>query len=250
MNTSADAIRSALVTGASRGIGRGIALDLAQQGYGLTISSRSAEELEATTDDLRHAGAPQVVVHACDLADRAALPALVVAHGEAFGSMNALVLSGGVGTAGAFEQLSQPRIDKTLAVNLTSTIALVQQALPLLRTAAATARNGSRVVILSSIAGVYAEAGLAVYGASKAALVSLASSLNAEESGNGVMFTAVAPAYVATDMSAWITDRIPANTMIPVADVVAVVRTLLELGPQTSITDIVVSRSGASPYSA
>jgi 3-oxoacyl-[acyl-carrier protein] reductase len=250
MKTPVPPTRTALVTGASRGIGHGLALDLAQQGYGLTISSRSAEDLEPTADELRRAGAPQVVVHACDLADREALPALVTAHHEAFGSMDALMLSGGVGTAGVFEQLSPQRIDKTLAVNLTSTIALVQQALPLLRTAAADSQNGARVVILSSITGVYAEAGLAVYGASKAALVSLAVSLNAEESGNGVMFTAVAPAYVATDMSAWITEQIPSDSMIPVADIVALVRTLLALGQHTSITNIVVSRSGASPYSA
>lgn len=242
--------KTALVTGASRGIGRGIALDLAQQGYGLTITSRSTEDLESTAGELRTVGAREVVTHACDLADQAALPALVAAHRKNFGDMDALVLSGGVGTAGAFEHLSQRRIDKTLAVNLNSTFAIIQQALPLLRTASKASENGSRVVLLSSITGVYAEAGLAVYGASKAALVSLAGSLNAEESVNGVMFTALAPAYVATDMSAWVSDQVPVETMIPVADIVAVVRMLLCLTSNTSITEIVVSRSGASPYSA
>jgi short-subunit dehydrogenase len=243
-------MKTALVTGASRGIGNGVARDLARQGYGLTVSSRSDADLDELAEALLAQGAPTVVRHAVDLADRDELPALVAAHRKAFGSMDALILAGGVGTAGAFETLSERRVDKTLAVNLTSTIALLQQALPLLREAAAASERGSRVVLFSSITGVYAEAGLAVYGASKAALVSLAASLNAEESGNGVMFTAIAPAYVATDMSAWTTDTVPAETMIPVEDIVTLVRALLKLGRRTSITDLVLSRSGANPYSA
>jgi len=74
--------------------------------------------------------------------------------------------------------------------------------------------------------------------------------LNAEESANGVMATAIAPAYVATDMSAWTADTIPAETMISVHDVVAVVRMLLEFGAVTSLTKVVLSRSGTSGFSA
>lgn len=243
-------MRTALITGASRGIGKGIARELARQGYGLTVSSRSESDLEDLAAVLVADGSPRVVRHAVDLADRDGLPALVAVHKQAFDTMDALVLSGGVGTAGKFETLDARRIDKTMAVNVTSTIALLQHALPLLRQAGATSDRGARVVLLSSITGVYAEAGLAVYGASKATLLSLASSLNAEESGNGVMFTAVAPAYVDTDMSAWKTDTIPAETMIPVEDIVTVVRALLDLGRRTSITGVVLSRSGANPYSA
>lgn len=113
-------------------------------------------------------------------------------------------------------------------MNLTSTISLIQALLPLLRTAAASGDRGARVILLSSIAGRYAEAGLAVYGSSKAAVASLAGALNTEASGGGVTFTAIAPAYVDTDMSAWTTDRIPAEEMIPVDDDISVVRILLD----------------------
>jgi NAD(P)-dependent dehydrogenase (short-subunit alcohol dehydrogenase family) len=165
--------------------------------------------------------------------------------------MDALILSGGVGTGGPLESLPPHSVDKTIAVNLTSAITIVQTALPLLRAAAAADRKrGARVVALSSITGVHAEPGLAVYGASKAALISLMETLNAEESANGVMATAIAPAYVATDMSAWTADTIPAETMISVHDVVAVVRMLLEFGAVTSLTKVVLSRSGTSGFSA
>jgi 3-oxoacyl-[acyl-carrier protein] reductase len=239
------------VTGASRGIGRGIALELAQQGFGLTVSSRREEDLDALTDELGRSGAPEVVRAAADLSDRESLAAVVDRHRQTFGTMDVLVLAGGVGTGGPLQTLPASRVDKTLAVNLTSAIALVQRALPLLRAAAELHEEyGARVIALSSISGVHPEPGLAVYGASKAALVSLMETLNAEESSNGVMATAIAPAYVATDMSSWVTDRIPVETMIPVADVVAVVRMLVALGASTSLTRVVLSRSRGLPHTA
>jgi 3-oxoacyl-[acyl-carrier protein] reductase len=81
-------------------------------------------------------------------------------------------------------------------------MALVQQSLPLLREAANhDSRTGAKVIGLASITGVYVEAGLGIYGATKAALLSLIETVNLEESGNGVTATAIAPAYVDTDMS-------------------------------------------------
>ncbi|MGD9958092.1 SDR family NAD(P)-dependent oxidoreductase [Nocardioides sp.] len=244
-------MRTALVTGASRGIGRGIAFELARQGFGLTVTSRRDEDLGRLAAELTVAGAPRVVRVAADLSDRTSPAAIVEHHRQAFGAMDCLILSGGVGTGGPLEELPAARVDKTIAVNLTSAITLVQAGLPLLRAAAVARReHGARVIALSSISGVHAEPGLAVYGASKAALISLMEALNAEESGNGVMATAVAPAYVATDMSAWVTDALPVEAMIPVDDVVAVVRMLLGLGATTSLTKIVLSRSGTTGLSA
>ncbi|MCW2604435.1 MAG: putative 3-oxoacyl-[acyl-carrier-protein] reductase, partial [Pseudonocardiales bacterium] len=67
----------------------------------------------------------------------------------------------------------------------------------------------SRIVALSSIEGVFPESGLAAYGASKAALISLIRSINVEENGNGVLATAISPAFVATELSAWATESVP-----------------------------------------
>ncbi|MGF6888670.1 NAD(P)-dependent dehydrogenase (short-subunit alcohol dehydrogenase family) [Nocardia sp. GAS34] len=116
--------------------------------------------------------------------------------------------------------------------------------------AAADPGRGAKVIALSSLTGVYAEAGLAVYGAAKAALISLIATLNAEESSHGVTATTIAPGYVDTEMSAWIHDRIPPDRMLAVSDVVELVDALLRLSSRAVVPNIVVSRAGTDGYRA
>jgi 3-oxoacyl-[acyl-carrier protein] reductase len=242
-------VKTALVTGASRGIGRGIALSLARQGFGLTVTSRTTSDLEALAIELREAGSPQVAQRAADMADRDSLSALVGLHETTYGTMSALVVNAGMGTAGPVASFKVGRLDKTLEVNFTSAFVLIQAALPLLRGwAESDPETGSKIIGLSSITGAYAEAGMAVYGASKAALLSLIEAVNLEESDKGVTATAIAPAFVETDMTAWATDEVPADTMIRVSDVVRVVEMVVGLSRNASITRIVMARSGTSGY--
>lgn len=240
---------SALVTGASRGIGLGIAEMLARKGYGLTLAARDPARLADAAARLREIGAPETRVVPGDVADPDYPAALAAAHRDAFGGMRCLVLNAGVGTAGPIADYPLRRFDKTVAVNLRAPFALLAECLPMLREHAS-AGGGARVLALSSITGVYAEGGLAAYGATKAALASLVETLNVEESGNGVAATAICPGYVETDMSAWVTDRVPAESMIPVADVVGLAEALVELSPRTVVSQIVVHRAGTSGYIA
>lgn len=243
--------RAALVTGASRGIGLGIATRLASLGYSLTISARSEQRLGEVAAELTAAGAPRVIAVAGDLADPDVVSALVQRHADELGPMKALVVNAGVGTAGAIDEYSMRRFDKTLAVNVRAPFQLLQQCLPLLRQgAAADPGRGAKVIALSSITGVYQEAGLGVYGATKAALISLVSTFNSEESGNGVTATAISPAYVDTDMSEWIRDRIAAEQMIEVGDIVEIVDSLLRLSSRAVVPSIVVSRAGTNGFCA
>lgn len=243
--------RSALVTGASRGIGRSIALRLARKGYGVTITARGEDALGAVAEELAAAGAPQVEVVAADSADRDAVADVAKTHRERFGAMDALVLNAGVGTAGSLEETDLRRLDKTFDVNFVSAAILIRESLDMLRRAAELPRsNGSRIIALSSITGVFAEPGLGVYGASKAALLSLIETTNLEEAGNGVTATAIAPAFVDTDMSAWVSNVIEPGSMIPTSDVVDVVEMLLGLSGNSVIGRIVMSRAGTSGYCA
>jgi 3-oxoacyl-[acyl-carrier protein] reductase len=245
------ATRSALITGASRGIGLQIARHLAAQGMGLTITSRTQSDLDALVPVLRDLGAPEVVAVAADMADVEALPDLVARHAAAFTDLSALIVNAGVGTAGDVADYPLRRLDKTLAVNFRAPFALIQAAIPLLRTAAARHEAvGANIVVMSSITGVHAERGLAAYGATKAATVSLVEALNAEESEHGVIATAIAPGYVDTDMSDWIKDRIPAESMIPAEDVALLVGSLLSLSRRTVIGRVVMTRAGTDGYRA
>ncbi|MGW6332937.1 SDR family NAD(P)-dependent oxidoreductase [Nocardia rhamnosiphila] len=243
--------KTALISGATRGIGLGISTLLARQGYALTLTARDGERLDAVAAELRAAGAADIVTVAADMAEGEGIERVLGAHAERFDALSALILNAGVGTAGALADASMRRFDKTLAVNLRAPVQLIQGALPMLRAgAAADSGRGAKVIALASMAGVYAEAGLAVYGAAKAALISLIATLNAEESPNGVTATTIAPGYVDTEMSAWIHDRIPPKRMLAVNDVVEMVDALLRLSSRAVVPNIVMSRAGTDGYHA
>jgi 3-oxoacyl-[acyl-carrier protein] reductase len=242
--------RSALVTGATRGIGYGIAHRLAEHGFALTVTARDEGRLATAASEFRDAGAVDVTCVAADLAAETAVTGIVEAHRAVAESLDVLVLNAGVGTAGPIGEFPRHRYDKTLAVNLTAPFMLLQECLPLLREGAAKNPNGAKVVALGSITGVYAEAGLAVYGAAKAAVNSLIDTLNVEESGNGVAGTAIAPAFVDTDMSAWTRETIPRESMIGVSDIVEITDMLLRLSRTAVVPRIVVGRAGTDGYRA
>jgi 3-oxoacyl-[acyl-carrier protein] reductase len=242
---------SALVTGASRGIGLGIALRLARHGHGLTVAARDQQRLEAVEEELRAAGASDVQPIAGDIADETYLVELVAAHAARFGSVDALILNAGVGSAGPMADFHPRRFDKQVTLNLRAPFVLLQQAMPLLRkAAAATPSRGAKVVALSSITGVYAEPDLAVYGATKAALMSLIRSVNREEARHGVCATAISPAYVDTDMAAYVHERIPAAEMILVADIVEMVDACLRLSARAAVPEIVMARASTEGHGA
>jgi 3-oxoacyl-[acyl-carrier protein] reductase len=244
-------MRSAVVTGASRGIGLGIARRLAERGHALTINARDAERLESVAVDLREAGSPEVLVVAGDAASESDMQRVVDQHAGRFGALSALVLGAGVGSAGPIAEYPLSRWDRQFTVNTRSAFVLIRQALPLLRaTAAAEPDRGAKIIALSSIGGVYAEPGLAAYGAAKAALRSLCQSVNVEESAAGISATAIAPGYVDTDMSAWIHEQVPPESMIAVGDIVALVDGLLQMSARAVVPEVVVTRAGTTGYGA
>ena len=221
---------SALVTGGSSGIGLALAHMLREDGYDLTLVARRPDKLEAAAAEL---GAFSV---AANLTDTDACVGVVSAHAERWGGMDVLVNSAGLGVGGPFAELDTKRMDLQLDVNLRSTLIVTRESLPLLRA------SKGHVVTIASIAGTIPVPGLAVYGATKAALVSFTGSLNREEAEHGVRATAVCPAFVATPMTDW--TGLPPEEMIQVEDVVALVRTVLRLSPRARVPQVVVERVG------
>ncbi|MCC3329536.1 SDR family NAD(P)-dependent oxidoreductase [Nocardia abscessus] len=237
--------RTALVTGGSRGIGAEVARRLAGEGYHLTLAARTAETLEETAARLRGETGAEVHPVVAQMNDLDQVRALVRAHEERFGGMNALVLSAGTGTAGNVADLAAKAYERMLDVNFRAPLTLIQAALPLLRKSAETDwERGAKIIALASITGVAGEAGLAAYGATKAALISLCETVSLEESGNGVSATAVSPGYVDTDMTAWKRDVLDRSAMLTPGDVAGMVLAITRLSRNAVVPNIVLSRAG------
>ena len=128
---------------------------------------------------------------------------------------------------------------------------LIQECLPALRNVAASRpERGARIVAIASLTGIASEPGLAVYAATKAALISLCQSVNVEESASDVTATAISPGYVDTEMSSWVRDRIDPGEMIEPGDIAELVLALTRLSARAVVPGIVVARRGRTQWQA
>ena len=231
--TSSSENRAALVTGGSSGIGLAIARMLGQEGFGLTLVGRRPEKVEAAAAEL---GAHAV---AANLASPEGCEPVVPAHIERWGRLDVLVNSAGVGIARSVDQIEPKDAGLQIAVNLGATLLVTHDAIPHLR------KTRGLIVNLASIAGNMPTPGLAVYGATKAAVIQLTTTLNRELEDDGVRATAISPGFVDTAMTTW--TGLPSEEQIQPDDIAEIVRTLLRLSPRARIPNVVVERLGEEP---
>lgn len=189
--------RVALVTGGDRGIGRAIALALADQGAHVAVSFRSrAPEAAAAVEEIRSRRRRAASVRA-DLALEGEVERMVAAAAEAVGPIDLLVSNAGVGTAADLDALDAALFDRTLAVNLRAAFLATQAVLPGMRS-----RRFGRLLYVSSTA---AQVGGIIgphYAASKAGLVGLAHAYASLLAREGITANVIAPALVETEMIA------------------------------------------------
>jgi NAD(P)-dependent dehydrogenase (short-subunit alcohol dehydrogenase family) len=223
---------SALVTGGSSGIGLAIARMLRDEGYDLTLASRTAAKIEAAAAEI---GAHPVTA---DVGKEDDCVRVVSEHRERFGGMDVLVNSAGIGIAGTVESLQTKHLDLQLNINLRGLLLVSREAIPLLK------ETKGWIVNLASIAGTTPTPGLTVYGATKAAVIALTRSQNAELDGDGVRAIALCPGFVDTAMAAW--SGLTAEEMIQPEDCAEIVRMCLRLSPRARIPQVVVERVGSS----
>ena len=226
--------RAALVTGGSSGIGLAIARMLRDEGFELTIASRTLEKVEAAAAELDALGIQ------ANLADEDDCMRIVAEHRERFGGLDVLVNSGGIGIGGRVEELVTKHVDLQLGVNLRGLLLVTREAIPLLK------ESRGWIVNLASIAGTTATPGLTVYGATKAAVIALTRSLNAELDGDGVRAIALCPGFVDTPMAEW--SGLEADEMIRPEDCAEVVRMCLRLSPLARIPQVVIERVGSGTH--
>jgi NAD(P)-dependent dehydrogenase (short-subunit alcohol dehydrogenase family) len=222
---------SALVTGGSSGIGLAIARMLRDEGFDLTLASRTTEKVEAAAAEI---GAHPVTA---DMGKEEDCIRVVSEHRERFGGMDALVNSAGIGIAGTVESLQTKHLDLQLNINLRGLLLVSREAIPLLK------ETKGWIVNLASIAGTTPTPGLTVYGATKAAVIALTRSQNAELDGDGVRAIAICPGFVDTAMAAW--SGLEADEMIQPEDCAEIVRMCLRLSPRARIPQVVVERVGS-----
>jgi NAD(P)-dependent dehydrogenase (short-subunit alcohol dehydrogenase family) len=190
--------RVALITGASRGIGRAIARGYANEGAAVAVTARSAGDLESLVQEIRQSGGKALAIPA-DLAD-VAVPARVVQQVVAsFGTIDILVNNAGIGSSSS----PRPVVDfddafwhKTLALNLTAPYLLTKAVLPVLL-----AKKWGRVINIASINGKLPAIHGAAYTASKHGLLGLTRTLALEVARDGITVNAICPGPVHTEMN-------------------------------------------------
>jgi NAD(P)-dependent dehydrogenase (short-subunit alcohol dehydrogenase family) len=222
---------AALVTGGSSGIGLAIARMLREEGFELTLVSRRPEKVEAAAAELGAAGV------AANMAEPEDCERIVTEHRDRFGRLDMLVNSAGIGIGDRVEDLPLKHLDLQLDVNLRGLFLVTQAAIPLLRD------SRGWIVNLASIAGTLPTPGLATYGATKAAVIALTRSLNAELDADGVRAIAICPGFVDTPMAQW--SGLEPEDMIRPEDCAEVVRMCLRLGPNARIPQVVIERVGS-----
>jgi NADP-dependent 3-hydroxy acid dehydrogenase YdfG len=225
----------AVVTGASSGIGRAIALSLSSQGVALGLVGRRLGMIEAVAETARET-APRVLCYRTDLTSDEDIRKLSVHLQQDFGYIDVLIHSAGAISLGHLEAAPVQDLDWQYRINLRAPYVLTQALLPLLRS-----RRG-QIVFINSSAGLNARANMGQYAATKAALKALADSLREEVNSEGLRILSVYPGRTASPMQAAVHKMegkiYHAERLMQPEDVASVVINALELSRSAEVTDI------------
>lgn len=231
----------ALVTGASSGIGEGIATMLAAEGVRVALVARREHELQRVADTIGHHGGTALVAPA-DLRDEQALRAVVEQTRTHLGPIDILVNSGGIVETTPIHALDLPAWDDCLAVNLRAPVLLCAAVLPSMRE-----RQRGSIVNIASEAGAIVYAGMGAYAISKHGLRVLTDLIQDENQEQGVKAWAICPGYTDTPMvAAWDPEANP-HHFLQVGEVVDVVRFLLTQGANVKMGPEILIRTMRNP---
>ncbi|MEK7880155.1 MAG: SDR family NAD(P)-dependent oxidoreductase, partial [candidate division NC10 bacterium] len=188
--------RVAIVTGASRGIGRVVALCLAEDGASVVVSGRDAARVETAAKEMEALGAPVLGV-AADVARREDVDRLVDSTRERFGRIDILVNNAGITRDALLIRMKDEDWDQVLSVNLRGAFLMTRAVGKVMMR-----QKGGRIINIASVAGAMGNAGQVNYSAAKAGLIGMTKAAARELAHWGILVNAVAPGLIDTDMSA------------------------------------------------
>ena len=195
--------KTALITGASQGLGAAMALRLAKDGFNIAINCRGEYELENGGKQTQQA-CQELGVEAecflCDVSKFDACKEMVAAVKERFGTIDVLVNNAGITKDGLMMRMSEAQWDAVLTVNLKSAFNFIHAVTPIMAR-----QKGGSIINMSSVVGVSGNAGQCNYSASKAGMIGLAKSIAKEMGPRGIRANAIAPGFIMTEM----TDKLP-----------------------------------------
>ena len=193
----------AIVTGASQGLGKAVAVGLGMNGAMVACIARNAENLAATVQEIEAAGGKGQAV-ACDVTDREATAAAIKGIAEEHGRLDILVNNAGITRDKLMRGMSDDEWDSVIATNLTSCFVCCRAAAGIMRK-----KKYGRIINMASISGLMGNPGQANYSASKAGMIGMTRTMSKELVSRGVTVNAVAPGFIASEM----TDAIPAGIL-------------------------------------
>lgn len=191
--------RAAVVTGSTRGIGREIARELAAAGMNVVVNSSSEKSLpaaEALAAEIAGRFGVEAVAVAANVADEAEANALIAAATDAFGRVDVLVNNAGITRDGLAARMSDADFDAVIDINLKGTFHCCRAAAKVMMK-----QRWGRIINMSSVVGVYGNAGQVNYAASKAGVIGMTKTLAKELARRNITANAVAPGFIATDMT-------------------------------------------------
>ena len=199
--------KTALITGATRGIGKGIALKFASEGANIAFTGRGANEnmlaaLEATRQEVEALGV-KCIAYASDAANFAQTEETVKKVKEDFGSIDILVNNAGITKDGLMLRMTEEQWDTVINANLKSAFNFIHACLPIMMR-----QRGGSIINMSSVVGVHGNAGQANYAAAEAGMIALAQSVAQEMGPKGIRVNTIAPGFIETAMTEALPDEI------------------------------------------
>ncbi len=234
--------RVALVTGASRGIGRGISLMLADSGVHVILTARSMDKLQKVKEEITSRGGNATVIPA-DIAKEQDIKTLFKIIMDKFGRLDIVINNAGIGIWGNLVDFSIEDFDKIMNINVRGTYLCCQQAMKMM----IPQKNGY-IINISSVVGFKGYPNQSAYTASKHAIMGLTKSLAVEAQEHNIRISAILPGGVETDLSFKARPDLDRSLLILPEDIAKTVLYLLSLSDRAMVDQIFVRRMSSSPF--